>query len=305
MTPNSKAPRALLGAALLGAALATITPAGAETGAPRAAQTMLPTYDRLLPLEGGSNFRDMGGYFTEDGRVVRHGLLYRSGVMTGLSERDMQYLEGFGFRQVVDLRSREELELYPNHWVDRADIAYSHADYSMARIVDSMVDENGEPLPMSALYGHMPTLLKPQLRDYFQALTQGEAPIVVNCSAGQDRTGIASALLLTVLGVPREVIVQDYLISTRYRRPAIERGSVDLRAAAEENLFAQLMLRYSEDGEPAAAQPLLTDEGVPYLYYAFARIEADYGSVEAFLEQEIGVDAQAREQLRDLYLLTP
>jgi protein-tyrosine phosphatase len=225
--------------------------------------------------------------------------------MTGLSERDMQYLEGFGFRQVVDLRSREELELYPNHWADQADIAYSHGDYSMARIVDSMVDENGEPLPMSALYGHMPTMLRPQLRAYFDALAEGEAPIVVNCSAGQDRTGIASALLLTALGVPRDVIVQDYLLSTRYRRPAIERGSVDLRAAAQENLFAQLMLRYSEGDRPAAAQPLLTDEGVPYLHYAFAQIEADYGSVEAFLEQEIGVDAQTREQLQALYLQAP
>lgn len=301
----ASAPRRWLGHTLLATSLLCSGVAVADAPMPEPARSVLPTYDRLLPLEGGSNFRDLGGYFTEDGRVVRHGLLYRSGVMTGLSERDMQYLEGFGFRQVVDLRSREELELYPNHWVERTDIAYSHGDYSMARIVESMVDEGGEPLPMSALYRQMPNMLQPQLRAYFSALIDGEAPIVVNCSAGQDRTGIASALLLTSLGVPREVVVQDYLISTRYRRPAIERGSINLEAAAEENLFAKLMLRYGDGEKPAAAQPLLTDGGVPYLHYAFAQIEADYGSIDAFLEQAIGVDASDLEQLRAIYLQTP
>ena len=174
----------------------------------------------------------------------------------------------------------------------------------MARIVETMVDDSGQPLPMSTLYRQMPEMLQPQLRAYFTALTQGEAPIVVNCSAGQDRTGIASALLLTALGVPRDVIVQDYLSSTRYRRPAIERGTVDLKAAAKDNLFAQLMLRYGDDDQPAAAQPLLTNEGVPYLHYAFEQIEADYGSVEAFLEQEIGVDADDRSRLQEIYLQT-
>ena len=125
----STAPGRLLCAALLTASAVTIAGGAiADTAAPQPAQSMLPTYDQLLPLEGGSNFRDMGGYFTADGRVVRHGLLYRSGVMTSLSAQDMQYLGGFGFQRVVDLRSNEELELYPNRWADSADIPYSHGD---------------------------------------------------------------------------------------------------------------------------------------------------------------------------------
>ena len=263
----------LLSVALLAVGTLTAGDVSADTAAPQPAQSMLPTYDRLLPLEGGSNFRDMGGYFTEDGRVVRHGLLYRSGVMTGLSAQDMQYLKGFDFQRVVDLRSNEELELYPNRWADSADIPYSHGNYSMARIVETMVDDGGKPLPMAALYRQMPSMLQPQLRAYFSALSEGEAPIVVNCSAGQDRTGIASALLLTALGVPRDVIVQDYLVSTRYRRPVIERGTVDLEAAAQDNLFAQLMLRYRDGDQPAAAQPLLTD-ALPAL-----RVRADRGGL--------------------------
>jgi len=299
MTISLHAARRLLCAAMLSAGAAT---AAVAADAPQPADSMLPTYDRLLPLEGGSNFRDMGGYFTRDGSVVRRGLLYRSGVMSSFSEQDMAYLEGFGFRHVVDLRSREELDLYPNHWAQSADVDYSHGDYSMARIVETLVDDSGEPLPMSALYRRMPDMLRPQLQRYFEVLTAGEAPIVVNCSAGQDRTGIASALLLTALGVPRDVIVQDYLVSTRYRRPVVERGTVDLAAAAEDNLFARLMLRYGEGDEPPQAQPLLTDDGVPYLHYALAQIEADHGSVEGYLESELGVDAADINRLRELYL---
>ena len=73
------------------------------------------SYRRLLPLEGGSNFRDLGGYPTDDGGQVKRGLLFRSGAMTGLTDKDQNYLDSFGFKTIVDLRSIEEVELYPNH----------------------------------------------------------------------------------------------------------------------------------------------------------------------------------------------
>src|SRR5690606_35803991 len=143
----------------------------------------------------------------------------------------------------------------------------------------------------------------PQLRLYFDTLLEGRAPLVVNCSAGQDRTGIASALLLTALGVPRETVVEDYLLSSDFRRPRIERGSVDLTAAAREgNAFAALMAGYAEGDERVLARPLVTADGVPYLTLALEAIERDYGSVEAFLDMEVGVDADDVRRLRELYL---
>src|SRR5690606_41263416 len=84
----------------------------------------LSSYDRVVPLEGGANFRDLGGYQTVDGKTVRRGLLYRSGVMTHLTEADQAYLQKIGIDTVVDLRSREELELYPNHWAPKAGVRY-------------------------------------------------------------------------------------------------------------------------------------------------------------------------------------
>lgn len=260
-------------------------------------------YDRLLPLEGGSNFRDMGGYFTEDGRQVRRGLLYRSGVMSSLTESDYAYLDQFGFQRIIDLRSSDERELYPNKWAEAAGISLLAQDYSMRDMVKNMLDENGQPRGMDALYRGMVYSIRPQMKMLFDEALAGNAPLVVNCSAGQDRTGVSSAMLLLALGVPRDVVVQDYLQSTRYRRPAVEMGDVDLEAAAKTNAFAAMMLQYaSREDAPRGATPLLTEAGVPFLNFALAQVEADYGSVDAFLEKELGVDARDRQQLQERYL---
>ena len=277
--------------------------ASAAALADAAPASLTAAYDRLLPLAGGSNFRDMGGYFTADGRQVRRGVLFRSGVMTGLTAEDQAYLEEFGFERVVDLRSTEERALYPNRWAEAQGIELLAHDYSMAEIVERMVDEDGQPRGMGELYRGFPYQLEPQLKLFFDAVLAGQVPLVVNCSAGQDRTGFTSALLLLALGVPREVVLQDYLFSTRYRRPLVERGDVDLAAAAEDNFFARLMLRYSEGGEVREAQPLLTEDGVPYLRFALDQLEQDFGSLERYLEQRLGVDAADREALRERYLV--
>lgn len=296
--------RSVLAVALVAAGSVSMQRAVADELPAPAASPAVATYDRLLPLEGGSNFRDMGGYFTADGQRVRRGLLYRSGVMTSLTQADQAWLRDFGFQRVLDLRSTEERDLYPNRWAIEQDIELLAHEYSMSVIIEKMVDENGEVRGMQDLYRAFPEQLKPQLTLFFDELVEGNVPLVVNCSAGQDRTGLTSALLLLALGVPQEVVMQDYLLSTRFRRPAVERGDVDLAAAAEDNWFAQLMLRYSEGRDADhAAEPLLTDEGVPYLRFALDTIEQDYGSVQRFLATELGVDAAELATLRERYLV--
>jgi protein-tyrosine phosphatase len=264
---------------------------------------LLRSYRRLLPLEGGSNFRDLGGYVTADGREVRRGLLFRSGAMTGLTEADMAYLDRFAFRTVVDLRSAEELELYPNRWVPGRDIVYRYHDYSMMDLMKKAA-ERGEAASgdYSAMYLYMADMLKPQLTLYFDALLAEEVPAVVNCSAGQDRTGITSALLLSVLGVERDLIFEDYLLSTDFRRPEMEKGDIDLQAAAESNAFAAMMLQYGQDRDTSRPNPLVTSDGTPFLQLTFDAIEARYGSVAAYLDEEVGVSPQEQARLRALYL---
>lgn len=301
--------RSLCGAGIVLAAALAI-----DLGAPPAAASpayeqrddgLLMTYRRLLPLEGGSNFRDLGGYTTGDGRTVKRGLLFRSGAMTSLTAADQVYLQQFDFSTVVDLRSSEELELLPNRWVENAGIDYLVHDYRIGDMMANLVDEQGERQPMEVLYEHFHKQLQPQLRLFFDALLKERTPLVVNCSAGQDRTGVTSALLLTALGVPREAVLEDYLLSTDFRRPAAEMGDVDLVAASRDNAFAKLMLAYNseEGGARKRLKPLVTGTGVPYVEFTLARIEADYGSVASWLEQEVGIDSAELARLRELYLL--
>jgi len=279
----------------------------------QASKDLLRSYDRLLPLEGGSNFRDMGGYTTADGYQVKRGLLFRSGSLVSLTENDMDYLSQFSFKTVVDLRSQEELELFPNHWAEKAAIGYTNVPYSMASMMSGSLSQVAEDdmsamemlSQMGPMYRSMPETIKPQLNLMFQHLLAEETPLVVNCSAGQDRTGIASALILTALGVPRSTIIDDYLLSTRLRRPEFEQSQIseaDLQQAAETNVFAAMMLQFNDEGFGEQPNSLYTDNRVPFLQFALNAIEENYGSVLGYLDSELGIGAEEVELLRSLYL---
>ncbi len=268
-------------------------------------QALLMSYRRLLPLEGGSNFRDLGGYPTSDGHAVKRGLLFRSGAMTGLTERDIEYLGQFGFQAVVDLRSREERDLYPNPWIAVADLEDRYHDYSMVALMKQAAEkEEGaqSQRDYSRMYPFLAEMIKPQLGLYFDALLNERTPVVVNCSAGQDRTGIASAIVLTLLGVDRELVIEDYLLSTDFRRPGLEAGNVDLEEAAKTNEFAAMMLHYGAGSDMSRPNPLVTGDGVPFIVFALDAIEERYGSVAAFAREELGMSQDQQAKLRDLYL---
>ncbi len=259
------------------------------------------SYRRLLPLEGGSNFRDLGGYRTADGQTVARGLLFRSGAMTSLTEADMAYLDGFGIKTVVDLRSNEEIGLYPNHWAAKHRIEVLTGDYSFAAMMSG--DESASRPGMGELYPRLLQSIGPQIKTYFDVALNDGAPMVVNCSAGQDRTGIVSALMLLLLGVPETTVIEDYLLSTDFRRPAVEDGGVDLAEAAKTNAFAAMMLEYRKAmPHPDRPNPLVTPDGVPFLAFVIERIRDEHGSVEAYAEKELGLDAADLADLRRKYL---
>ena len=259
------------------------------------------SYRRLLPLEGGSNFRDLGGYRTDDGKTVARGMLFRSGAMTGLTDADIAYLDQFGINTVVDLRSNEEIDLYPNHWAAKSRVEVVTGDYSFAAMMSQ--DEARDRPDTAELYPLLLASIGPQIKTYFNLALDEGAPMVVNCSAGQDRTGIVSALMLLLLGVPEPTVIEDYLLSTDFRRPDIEQGGVDLAEAAKTNAFAAVMLEYRKAmPHPDRPNPLVTPDGVPYLAFVLDRIRDEYGSVEAYAEKDLGIDEQDLAALRRKYL---
>ncbi|MCP5358519.1 MAG: tyrosine-protein phosphatase [Pseudomonadales bacterium] len=268
-------------------------------------EALLSSYDKLLPLEGGSNFRDMGGYAGANGKSVVRGKLFRSGAPSSLTQKDMDYLDQFDFAAIVDLRSSEELDLYPNRWAQQSHIRYLNVDYSIFQLMGDPREVSAEQMQAQmdpeAMYRNFPTMLKPQLTLYLDSLLQSEGPVLVNCSAGQDRTGVATAVILSLLGVERDTILQDYQLSTQFRRPAVERGNVDLAEAAKTNAFAALMLNYA-GAEEETAQPLVLADGTPYLFFALDEIDHHWGSVQNYAETELGLSEAELAQLRAKYL---
>uniref|UniRef100_UPI00260590E6 tyrosine-protein phosphatase n=1 Tax=Novosphingobium sp. TaxID=1874826 RepID=UPI00260590E6 len=248
--------------------------------------------ERLIPLEAGSNFRDIGGYPAAGGKHVKWGLIYRSGATPLITPADQGRLAALGLANLVDLRSDEERQLAPSR-IDG--IPATAVGYSMARMMGS-----GEAVAMDKVYARLPETLAPHLRQIFARLLRREGPLAYNCSAGQDRTGFATAVVLAALGTPYPVIVGDYHLSTAYRRPQFEMPRLN-PAQFPDNPVVALFARFQDDPRLAQPQPLKTAEGKAYLDFAFAELDRRWGGVDGYLRQELGLSDADIAQLRRDY----
>lgn len=238
------------------------------------------TAERLLPLEGGSNFRDVGGYETEDGKRVKWGRLYRSGNMSGLTPSDYEYLSRLGIKVVCDLRTNQERAAMPNNWVKSNNVAYWSRDYDTSGgELSRLLSEGATPERMRAAmmetYERLPYEQAPAYRELFDRLAGGEIPLAFNCTGGKDRVGVGTALILTALGVPRETIIADYALTEKVTDHDKAR-----RAMPPSHALSDL--------PPELLAPLSASDP-DYLRAAFAAIEARSGSIDNFLKSEVGV----------------
>lgn len=247
--------------------------------------------ERVLPLEQGSNFRDVGGYITKDGKVVRWGQAFRSGAMPMLTDADYALLGQLDIGSVLDLRSLEEREVAPDLLDDRTGALFLSNDYSMKPLFAKMAAGNGENT-----YAGIEELLVPQFRTLFKRLLADEGAIVYHCSAGQDRTGVATALLYDVLGVDRETILADYHRSTALRRVEFEMPPIN-PADYPHNPMVQYYAASRAKG-PAKAEPLYTPSGQSHLAQFFAYLDRQYGGSEGYLRQKLGFTDADLEKLR-------
>jgi protein-tyrosine phosphatase len=247
--------------------------------------------ERRLPLEQASNFRDIGGYVTRDGRTVRWGKAFRSGAMPMLTEADYALIGGLGVDTVVDLRSLDERQLIDDKIDDRTGALFVSNDYTLRTLFAGFGKGNGENM-----YKGMEVLLVPQFRSLYRRIMANEGAVVYHCSAGQDRTGIATALLYDLLGVERETILADYHLSTQWRRPQWEMGEIDAKAYPH-NPMVQMMARLPAD-QRDKAQPLYTATGQSHLAQFFTHLDATYGGTEGYMKQELGFTDEQLAKLR-------
>jgi protein-tyrosine phosphatase len=250
--------------------------------------------ERLLPLAGGNNFRDLGGYETLEGKQVKWGALYRSGAMDGLTDEDYRYLSQLGIAVVCDLRSTEERHGAPTRWQAEPAPQRLERDYELEMTeMFTVLSQPGVEVPrvmeaFAGFYRDVPFQFAAQYREMFAALLAGKAPLAFNCSAGKDRTGVGGALLLMALGVSREDVIADYLLSNKYYRPPVSQTGDD----ATSRMLASL---------PPEVIGVLMGVDRLYIEAALDAVESRHGSMEAYMEAELGLDTQAMTQLRALY----
>ena len=254
--------------------------------------------ERRLPLEGSDNFRDLGGFPAADGRQVKWGMFYRADKLSDLTERDLRYLNSINLQTVVDLRSEEEVAGAPDVLPQGVDYVhlpiYNEAEDTnniKGRIMeglfpqdeaDNLLVEVNKLLGSSEAYRFQP---------FIDLVTGGDGvPLAYHCTSGKDRTGFATYLILHTLGVDSALIFDDYLMSNYYR---FDRNRKNLRKA---NLG-----QYVKPVDPEVLKPLMLVDP-KYLQAAVDVIEEEYGTVEAFMEQQYGITDTVREQLRDRYL---
>ena len=274
-----------------GAVAAAPVPAGRGEGAQE--------YARLVPFEQVSNFRDLGGYRTSDGKQVRWGRIYRSGALAIMTDGDRTRMRQLGVDRVIDLRTDEERAAAP----DKVDgIAYMAVGYPFSSLIPT-----GQPFATEGdtLYGInriFPKLLAPQLRATFSTLIhQDTGATVYHCTGGQDRTGFVSAMILAALGVPRETIIADYRLTPQFRRPRFEIPDLDPNAFPQGSAMHAFAVAQRQSGywQP---KPVDGARG-PYLLSAFDEIDRSWGSVDNYLSQEVGLTRMDLQQLRAKYLM--
>lgn len=242
--------------------------------------------ERSIPLSGASNFRDLGGYRGRDGRTVRWRTLFRSDHLADLTEEDQTAVRALTIRRVFDFRGVQERAALP----DRARGMQSYSlpvEPTVFRRVQDLL-QTGETVTPERMVGLMEDTYRAfarndtaQFSSLFAHLLDHDTPLVFHCTAGKDRTGFAAAMIMTALGVPRDAVMEDYLLTNRYyRAPELA----------------------SDPRVPPAVLQVLWGVRAEFLSAALDTIDADYGNVDSYLESRLGVGPAEREALAQAYL---
>jgi protein tyrosine/serine phosphatase len=254
---------------------------------------------RLIPLQGVENLRDFGDYAAGAGRLKK-GVLFRAAHQAQATDEDLAVLAGLNLATLVDLRRPNERERDPSRrWEgfaaqliendqgspDDPWHTFLHSsDLSVRAIQDYMV-EYYQRLPFKERHQDL-------FRRYFQALAEAKGPVLIHCAAGKDRTGVLAALTHHIAGVSDDDLIDDYLLTNDDSR--FERRGPKFQAAI-----------FESTGKMPTEAAMRAAMGVEaqYLAAAIAVMKDQHGSLDGYLEQALGVDADAREAVRAHILL--
>jgi protein-tyrosine phosphatase len=251
---------------------------------------------RRIDLKGAYNFRDLGGYFTSEGKKTNWGKLFRSDNLSKITKADLKIIEELNIHLVIDLRSNEERESKPNRLpmsngikienIEIADSNMSHKELKR-KIFFGKLEELDLQEELLNAYRLAITDYQYELSRFFELLLNPENyPALVLCNAGKDRTGAVIALTLMAIGVSKNTVMKDYMLSKVYLEPMIKRLTTKIR------LLSLFRADVSQLGK-------FLDTRAEYLNATFNAIDQKYGSTESFFDF-LGIDYDKRKKLRNL-----
>jgi protein-tyrosine phosphatase len=222
-------------------------------------------------MAGCFNFRDLGGYRTGDGRRLKWRRLFRADGLTRLDADDCAVLAQVGLKTVIDLRTDAEANERGRFPADLLAVRYHHLPLLDVLPPDEVMERYDEPSFVTAHYHHMVGQGTPAIVGAITTLAEpGALPAVFHCSAGKDRTGVLAALLLAFLGVPADVIVEDYALS----------------GAAMVTMLAWLRQQHPESSETLERlAPAVVSAPGPSMAALLDLLAAEYGSFDALAER--------------------
>lgn len=252
--------------------------------------------ERVLPLSGIHNFRDYGGYAVEGGGRLRDATLWRSAHHEAASDEDLTALDALGLGTVIDLRGDDEREMHPCRRSENFSARVLFAGGITAGLAPHLqaaggaIDGKTARSRMIDTYAGMPyrPALVATLRLYLAALAEYDAPSLVHCVAGKDRTGFAVAIVHRLLGVHEDDLMQDYLLTNTA-------GKIDERIAQG---GASIRARHGGDISDDAIRALMSVNPA-YLDAALATVRRDHGDISTYAETVLNLTPKMREAMVD------
>ena len=265
----------------------------------------LPTNarERHVPLDGQPNFRDVGGYKTNDGHVVRRGLVFRSGELPRLSDEDVEELQRLGIKTVVNFLTDVETR---SRGKDR--LPDGAREISLPIETDDGLAASIEKARKTADFSSLPPSINPEIHrvivddaqkqyaSLFREIASTDEPLVFHCSHGVHRTGSATAILLWSLGVPWNTVRADYLLSNKHRAEEVKERLAKLRTLAAKNKGIS-----PDKVDMTNVEAFYILEG-KYIDATRDEIIKQYGTINNYLAKGLGLTEREIQTLRERLL---
>lgn len=250
---------------------------------------------RKLPFTGAHNFRDLGGYKTSDGKTVKWGKVYRSDNLHSLTDEDLKYMERLNLKSVVDFRSDEERNEEPDRLTPDMTPILLPIKFEPEGVTENLTrDLTFGNLDSSNLLRDFNIILVKEFteeyKEFFRHIVDnGGEPFVLHCTAGKDRAGFGSAMILTVLGVPREKIIEDYLLTNAYVSDHVDRKLLE----------TELKTFFRADSDNLRKINFVEER---YIQAAFDTIDSHWGGMDQYISEGLNLTEEDIDKIRNYYL---